>query len=243
MRVRTLAVVVVTSALVFVAACSSESDVTSKDAARNSVAESAASVVDSTSADPAANTTPPDTTPPDTEPSPATIDWGTCDDPEVTEAALECATLTVPLDYDQPAGDTVDLALVRVPAPGDREGAVLFNPGGPGASGFDFIAGSGTYISQAMGLDSFDLIGFDPRGVDRSNGLRCIDDATQDKYLYLDDTPDTPSEQALLDAADAEFTKGCTNTYGDTLQFYSTVNTARDMSDVGRTILRRSAAA
>ena len=209
------------------AACSSSSNVTSKDAASNSVEDTAASVVD---------TTPPatdaDTTTPDTVPSTATIEWGSCDDPEVTEADLECATLAVPLDYDQPAGETIDLALVRVPAPGDREGAVLFNPGGPGASGFDFIAGSGTYISQAMGLDSFDLIGFDPRGVDRSNGLRCIDDATQDKYLYLDDTPDTPAEQALLDASDAEFTKGCTDTYGDTLRFYSTVNTARDMDAI-----------
>jgi pimeloyl-ACP methyl ester carboxylesterase len=227
MRFRTLPVVALTSALLLVAACSSSSDVTTKSASRDSVAATDGSVPDTTPTE-----TTPDTATPDTVSEVATIAWEQCDDPEVTEEELECATLTVPLDYDQPEGETIDLALVRVPAPGDREGAVLFNPGGPGASGFDFIAGNGTYISQAMGLDSLDLIGFDPRGVDRSNGLRCIDDATQDKYLYLDDTPDTPDEEALLESADADFSAGCTANYGDTLQFYSTVNTARDMDAI-----------
>jgi len=157
------------------------------------------------------------------------IAWGTCTDELAEDPVLECATLAVPLNYDTPDGVNLDLALVRVPATGDRQGAVLFNPGGPGGSGFDFIALSGSVIQSELGLTKFDIIGFDPRGVDRSGGIKCVDDAFQDAHLYLDDTPDTPEEQTLLDEADQGFIDGCKANYGDTLKFYSTANTARDM--------------
>ncbi len=196
-----------------------------RDVAQNSNPDSTS---DGTVVDPTPEATTDDTTPP----SEATIDWGACDDPKATDDTLECATLTVPLDYDDPSGATVDLALVRVPATGDRKGAVVFNPGGPGASGFDPIAQSGTAIASFLGLDDFDLIGFDPRGVDRSGGLKCVTDAVQDKYLYLDPTPDTPEEQALADEASTAFTDGCKAAYGDTLADYSTENTARDIDAI-----------
>jgi len=157
------------------------------------------------------------------------LDWGTCTDDKVIDESLQCATITVPLDYDDPDGDTIDLALVRAPATADREGAVLFNPGGPGASGFDPIAVNGPYIQGSLGLSHFDLIGFDPRGVERSGGIVCVDDAFQDAHLYLDDTPDTPEEQALIDGEKDAFIDACLEKYDDTLPLYSTANTARDM--------------
>ena len=160
------------------------------------------------------------------------LDWGPCDDPSAEDPSLECATLTVPLDYDNPSGDSIDMALIKYPASGDRTGAVLFNPGGPGGSGFDPIGFSGSAIAPALGLESFDLIGFDPRGVDRSGGIRCVTDEFEDKHLYVDDTPDTPEEQALKDEADTGFVDGCKQKYGDTLRFYSTANTARDMDAI-----------
>ena len=160
------------------------------------------------------------------------IQWGTCADPTVTETSLECATLTLPLDYSRPSGESIDIALVRAPATSTRNGAVLFNPGGPGGSGFDPIAQSGTTIQRSLGLEHYDLIGFDPRGVDRSGGIKCVDDAFQEQHLYLDDTPDTPEEQAVLDEADTGFAKACKAHYGQTLQYYSTANTARDMDRI-----------
>lgn len=168
---------------------------------------------------------------PDTTDAPATptLDWGRCDDDAVSDQDLECATLTVPLDHANPGGDTIDLALVRVPATDGRKGAILTNPGGPGGSGFDFIAYSGSVIQSSLGLEAYDIVGFDPRGVDRSNGIRCVDDAFMDEHLYLDDTPDTPEEQALLDEDSTGFVDGCRQEYGDTLRFYSTEATARDM--------------
>jgi pimeloyl-ACP methyl ester carboxylesterase len=159
------------------------------------------------------------------------IAWGPCDDPEAIDEALECGTLPVPLDHDDPAGEKIDIALVRVPAesPDDRVGAIVFNPGGPGASGFDYIAQGGPTIVSALGAQDFDLIGFDPRGVDRSNGLRCLSDAQQDAVVYLDESPDDDAEQAALDAADEQFATACVEKYGDTLRLYSTDATARDI--------------
>jgi pimeloyl-ACP methyl ester carboxylesterase len=160
--------------------------------------------------------------------------WGPCDDEIVTDDTLECATLDVALDPDDPGGDTIPIAMVRVPAtdPDSRIGAVLFNPGGPGGSGFDYIAQAGPTLVGELGLFDFDLIGFDPRGVDRSNGIRCLTDAEVDESVYLDSTPDTPEEQAALDEADARFDEACLEAYGDTLVHYSTVNTARDMDAI-----------
>ncbi|MFZ4719241.1 MAG: alpha/beta fold hydrolase [Ilumatobacteraceae bacterium] len=160
------------------------------------------------------------------------MEWGPCTDDAVTDDTLECGTLTVPLDHSNPGGDTIDLALVRVPATDRREGAVLMNPGGPGGSGFDLVAYSGTVVQSQLGLGAFDIVGFDPRGVDRSNGIRCVDDAFTDRHLYLDDTPDTPEEEQLLAESDRGFVDGCTQKYGDTLRFYSTEATARDMDEI-----------
>ena len=183
---------------------------------------------------PAGTNGPADTTEPGNTSAPGndTLDWAPCTDSSAVDPSLECATLKVPLDYDNPSGDTLLMALIKYPASGDRTGAVLFNPGGPGGSGFDPIGFSGSAIAQGLGISSLDLIGFDPRGVDRSGGLHCVSDQFEDQHLYVDDTPDTPEEQALKDEADTGFVDGCKQKYGDTLRFYSTANTARDMDAI-----------
>jgi pimeloyl-ACP methyl ester carboxylesterase len=165
-------------------------------------------------------------------PTTGPLSWGACDDPEVVDSEFECATLTVPLDYAVPRGETIDLALIRLPAVDSREGAVVTNPGGPGASGFDFVASSAFSLQGEMGLYAFDIVGFDPRGVDRSGGLRCLTDAEVDASMYLDYSPDSPEEEALLDAAPADFATECLDEYDDTLVHYSTANTARDIDAI-----------
>ena len=218
---------IVAATAVFAAGCTSDSGVAVKDQTSVTADTSPGTVVDTTVADTTA-----DTTPTTDATDLVLIEWDECTDELAEDPALECATLTVPLDYDDPTGESLDLALVRVPATDDRVGAVLFNPGGPGGSGFDPIAVSGSVIQSELGLQQFDIVGFDPRGVDRSNGIRCVDDAFQDEHLYLDDTPDTPEEQALLDEAEQGYLDGCAANYGDTLQHYSTANTARDMDAI-----------
>ena len=214
------------------------------DSSRHSSTESSSATTDASSSDSGApGSGGPDSTSGGTDPSSTsstaadnTLQWVPCTDPKATDPSLQCATVTVPLARTAdgaPSGDaTLDLALVRVPSTEDRKGSVLFNPGGPGGSGFDSIAQGGASISSSLGLGAYDLIGFDPRGVDRSNGIRCLTDAQLDQQAYLDDTPDTPEAQAALDGTDAAFAEACTAKYGDTLQDYSTANTARDMDAI-----------
>jgi len=169
---------------------------------------------------------------PRSEPSGATITWHSCNDKSIDSEdsdKFDCGTVDVPLDYAQPDGEKISIALIRLRASERRTGAILYNPGGPGASGFDYVASMGqTYVDELQ-LEEFDFVGFDPRGVDRSGGLRCQTDKEIDKYMYPDTTPDTPAEEASLQAAYDSFAAACKAKYGAKLQFYSTENTARDM--------------
>lgn len=162
------------------------------------------------------------------------IAWGSCTGEDAPEEPFECATVEVPLDHLVPGEETVPLALVRLPADGDSRGAILTNPGGPGGSGFDFVVNAGESLLQSLDLGDFDIIGFDPRGVDRSGGLRCLSDELMDKYLYVDSSPDTPEEQKLYDEAETIFEDECKKVYGNKIDFYSTTATAHDMDFIRR---------
>ena len=82
------------------------------------------------------------------------LEWTGCD------GEFECATLTVPLDYASPAGETIELALLRVPA-GDqsqRIGSLIVNPGGPGASGIEYARAARSVATEQV-LERFDIVG------------------------------------------------------------------------------------
>ena len=158
------------------------------------------------------------------------IIWEKCVGKDAPVAPFECGFVDAPIDYRQPEGDKTSIALVRLPAedPKNRKGVILTNPGGPGASGFDFIESAGKLLISKLGLAEFDILGFDPRGVDRSGGLRCYDDAKLDKFLYMDSTPDDKAEQALFDENEKD-SSTCEDKLGKSIKFYSTEYIARDM--------------
>ncbi|XUK62788.1 Carboxylesterase A [Plantibacter sp. RU18] len=99
--------------------------------------------------------------------------WGACDDFAVTEfqagvlaeAPVECAWLDVPLDYADPQGEKASVAVSRVAARGESIGPLVFNPGGPGSTGVVGAIALGIGFADSRIGESFDLIGFDPRGV------------------------------------------------------------------------------
>ena len=156
------------------------------------------------------------------------IDWSTCDEyPD--EENLECGVLEVPLDYADLEGETLEISLIRIPASSNKpKGVVLSNPGGPGESGVDFVYSWSVEFVENLGLEDFDIVGFDPRGVGRSEGLSCLTDQQNDKFVYLDYTPDDDREQSLYDELMA-IEDPCTEKFGQALRFYNTENTARDM--------------
>ncbi|MEA2273225.1 MAG: hypothetical protein QOI98_1933, partial [Solirubrobacteraceae bacterium] len=157
--------------------------------------------------------------------TPEPIAWTSCG------GRLQCATLTVPLDYADPTGPKIELSLNKLPArkPDQRIGALLVNPGGPGASGVEFVAG-GVDVRQAV-LERFDIIGFDPRGVGASTPLPC-GDTTVPTFRHVDSTPDTPEEQAALDAAAKAVATDCGANAGDLLAHVGTDDVVRDMDTI-----------
>lgn len=160
------------------------------------------------------------------------LDWKPC------SSGMECTTVTAPLDWSAPQAGEIDLAVVRHRAEGTPAGSLLTNPGGPGASGLDFISES---IDYAVGPDviaAYDVIGFDPRGVGQSTAVRCFDAAEMDEYLYAIPEGVRGSDEwtAELDEANARFAQACEANSGGILPYITTINSARDM-DLLRAVL------
>ncbi|MGB7818847.1 MAG: alpha/beta hydrolase [Ornithinibacter sp.] len=149
--------------------------------------------------------------------------WSDCGD-------AECAWMEVPMDYDDPSGETVEIAVLRVPAkrPADRIGSLVVNPGGPGGSGVDYVRAADFIVTGEV-RDTYDLVGFDPRGVGRSQPIDCVTDAELDTFLGSDPTPDDPAEQQEFAATAEAFAQECADTAGALLAHVSTDEAARDM--------------
>ena len=139
------------------------------------------------------------------------LDWGSCADLATDEltrfyksASLQCADLQVPLSYDDPAGPTISIGVLRKQAtdPASRIGSVVFNPGGPGVSGVETAGAFGALGIGAELNRSFDFVGFDPRGVANSTpAIDCQTDAERDASRAEVSRTRT---QAEVDAANAE---------------------------------------
>lgn len=160
------------------------------------------------------------------------VEWGACEDG--TSNAAKCADITVPLDYEDPSGETIDIAVLRVPASGESHGSLFVNPGGPGASGMEMADNARSYFGSNL-VENYDIVGFDPRGVGQSAPVKCLPD--EQLGYFLDKAyPDTPEGEADALNDTRAIIEGCIKTSGDLLEHMSTINTARDM-DVMRAAL------
>jgi pimeloyl-ACP methyl ester carboxylesterase len=151
-----------------------------------------------------------------------TLQWSDCNSGD------RCTRLTVPLDYAQPSGRTIQLNVLKVPAadPGSRLGSLVVNPGGPGEPGASYA------VQGAFGQplhDHFDIVGFDPRGAGSSAPVDCLSDSALDQYLAVDPEPSTPAEVAAFQAEQHAIATGCPRLSGPIAAHVSTVEAARDM--------------
>ncbi|HLM65571.1 MAG TPA: alpha/beta hydrolase [Acidimicrobiales bacterium] len=155
-----------------------------------------------------------DTDAPDT----GTLAWTDCG------GGNECAELDVPVDYDDPDVDTLTLGIARVPAGGDRIGALFVNPGGPGVAASDYAVGLAASLPPEV-TEHFDIVGVDPRGLGPS-AIDCGGDFV-DLYSvdYSIDSPD--DEETLLDVSQ-DYVDGCDAAAGDLLPHLGTQDVARD---------------
>lgn len=157
---------------------------------------------------------------------------------EPCEQGRECAWLTVPRDYAEPAGPTIRLRLTRVPASGPadrRQGSLVVNPGGPGASGLDFASYVARSVAPAVARE-FDIVGFDTRGVGRSAPVRCMTAEQTTRWLRADLSPDTPAEERRIMALGAKLARGCLEMSPGIARHVGTENTVRDL-DIMRAAL------
>ncbi|MFJ8644547.1 alpha/beta hydrolase [Streptomyces sp. NPDC093546] len=160
-------------------------------------------------------------------------EWRACPKPEGGErpgGEWTCASVKVPLDYKDPGGETIGVALIRQEAKDKdrRIGSLLFNFGGPGASGVELLP----QFADAYGKlgTRYDLVGFDPRGVAGSSGVRCRDDEElAAAEASVDLTPDTEAETAAFLRDGADFGKDCAARNGTLIPHLTTSNTARDL--------------
>ena len=130
--------------------------------------------------------------------------WSSC-------GSLECATIQVPLDWSDPSGPTISLALNRSLArvPEERLGSLLINPGGPGGSGLDFTEILMDIAGDRL-LDHYDIVGFDPRGVGQST--RRSTAAPMPNSTHISSSDDVITTEAELDAArqrNTDFAERC----------------------------------
>lgn len=149
----------------------------------------------------------------------------------------QCSTLRVPQDWNNTGnGKTFELQLMRIHSnkQHDRIGSVVMNPGGPGGSGFDYTAFLAPEVTPL--LERFDLIGFDPRGVGRSDPVDCISDADMEATFGYEPDPVTDASYQGLVTLARHVADGCGAKYGEGLSLFSTEQAAHDI-DAIRTAL------
>lgn len=167
-----------------------------------------------------------------------TLEWESCDryntDGSELGSAVECAMVTVPLDYADPTGTTIEVAISRTKATGEKIGSILMNPGGPGSSGL-YLAGQAAGTAVA---DRFDRIGFDPRGIGASEPeVRCLTSEEIDEERREPDVDVSPEGIAATEAEHRDYAAQCVERTGaDVLEHVGTREVVRDM-DVIRAVL------
>ncbi|MCZ4556866.1 alpha/beta hydrolase [Rhodococcus maanshanensis] len=167
-----------------------------------------------------------------------TPQWESCEgystDGMPLASSLECAEITVPVDYADPTGDTAKIAISRSQATGPKIGSVLVNPGGPGASGLAMATDGG---GTALG-DRFDVIGFDPRGIGASTPqVRCLTPPETDAQRADPGVDMSPEGIARTEAKNADYARKCAERTGaEFLEHVGTREVVRDM-DVIRSVL------
>ncbi|MGB3955883.1 MAG: alpha/beta hydrolase [Brooklawnia sp.] len=151
--------------------------------------------------------------------------WTQCDE-------FRCVTFRAPLDWSDPDGQAITLAMRMKPASApERHGVLFINPGGPGSSAQEYVPSFDT-----TGLESFDIIGLDSRGSGESTPVVCGTGEQTDDYYLLDATPDDQAERDALIAGQQQFNGQCRRNSGRLLDHISTIEAMHDY-DLARHLL------
>jgi pimeloyl-ACP methyl ester carboxylesterase len=166
------------------------------------------------------------------------LDWQACG-PGLEQ--FRCATADVPTDYDDPSGPTTHLALTKLPASGPPEqrlGTLFVNPGGPGGSGVDFVQSDAAKIYAPTVLAHYDVLGFDPRGVARSDPATCFPTQAEElaSPLLQSNYPLPGPEEGAYIFDSQRLATRCQETSPQRFASASTANVARDMDRLRQSV-------
>jgi pimeloyl-ACP methyl ester carboxylesterase len=148
---------------------------------------------------------------------------------------LQCSTMTVPVDYAEPSGPTIAIAVARLPAVARHSiGSIIVNPGGPGESGIDYLEAAASQFAALRA--SYDIVSFDPRGTGRSEPARCLAPSDLDAYFALDPIDTAATNQQAIETLSQRFAAGCLARNGRQLLFLGTQYVARDLEELRRSL-------
>jgi pimeloyl-ACP methyl ester carboxylesterase len=169
------------------------------------------------------------------------VAWAPC------SGTLQCGSVAVPLDYAHPSGPMISIAVARRPAsdPSQRIGSLVINPGGPGSSGIGDLANELSVLTPGL-VDHFDIVSFDPRGVQRSSPVTCsgpsgspttapgspVTTVPGSPAELTDPVPTTPAAVKALVAGDRRYAAQCQRVSGKILPFVSTEYAAYDLDRI-----------
>ncbi|QOV38444.1 alpha/beta fold hydrolase [Streptomyces ferrugineus] len=164
--------------------------------------------------------------------APAPLKWAECEG-DGLDPRQRCTTVSVPMDYADPGGPRIDLAVSRIPSekPSARRGALLLIAGGPGGSSLDDPSGKGQKLPQEV-RDAYDLIGVAPRGNAPSAPVSCEVDRSELGVTTQRPWPAPDGSVAGTMAANRRIAEACARNGGELMKHISTKNNARDIDSV-----------
>lgn len=161
------------------------------------------------------------------------INWQECPADWGLKSPIQCGYVTVPVDYARPSGRTIKIAVDRAVSTGskkERQGSLVYNPGGPGGSGMKFPARITTKSALwAKTAKAYDFVGFDPRGVGHSAPISCMNPQEFVKAPKADPVPGSEADKRAQRKLAKEYADGCAERTGGLLPYITTENTVRDL--------------
>ena len=166
-------------------------------------------------------------------PANSTLHWHSCSGQLAQQGVPDCTMLSVPVNYADPGGRHISLALDMIPATvpkSQQQGVMLVNPGGPGGDGLPLAAEVAQGLSPGVAA-SYDIVGFDPRGVGSS-----VPTLSCDRGFFSGVRPNyvpanAAAEQVLINRAKM-YATDCEQRFGWLLPYMTTQDVARDMDSI-----------